>query len=132
MPRWSLAVTRASRGIPPHGVGRPALRRRVTPVAPRELFDSRDRAATHASAPEPWLSMRRTRSLLFIAVATTFEGLRAGIGLLRLVLDLPARQALGPSVYADFFRATDLTSRGFALYLTYGFGGALLSAFAYA
>ena len=72
------------------------------------------------------------RALSFIAVATAFEGLRAGIGLLRLVLDLPARGLLGASAYADFFRATDLTSRGFALYLTYGFGGAVMTALAYA
>jgi len=59
--------------------------------------------------------------------ATAFEGLRAGVGLLRAVLDLPARQAMGPLAYAGYFRATDLTTRGVVLYAVYGFGGLLLT-----
>jgi hypothetical protein len=62
-----------------------------------------------------------------LAVATAFEGLRAGVGILRLVLDLPARAAMGTLAYAEYFRATDLTPRGIAFYATYGFGGLLLT-----
>jgi hypothetical protein len=66
-----------------------------------------------------------SRALLL--AATAFEGLRAGIGLLRAVLDLPARAALGTLAYAEYFRATDLTTRGVVFYAVYGFGGLLLT-----
>jgi hypothetical protein len=59
--------------------------------------------------------------------AVTFEGLRAGVGLLRLVLDFPARSLMGALAYADYFRATDLTTRGVVFYALYGFGGLLLT-----
>jgi hypothetical protein len=66
-----------------------------------------------------------------LAIATGFEGLRAGVGVLRLALDFPARAAMGPPAYADYFRATDLTAQGIAFYATYGFGGLLLTAAAW-
>jgi hypothetical protein len=59
--------------------------------------------------------------------AVAFEGLRAGVGLLRLALDFPARAAMGPLAYADYFRATDLTVRGVVFYAVFGFGGLALT-----
>jgi hypothetical protein len=59
--------------------------------------------------------------------AVAFEGLRAGIGLLRVVLDFPARATMGTLTYADYFRATDLTTRGVVFYALYGFGALLLT-----
>jgi hypothetical protein len=79
--------------------------------------------------------MRSTRSIyphrtfiIVLAVATAFEGFRFGAGTFRALLDLPARHAIGALAFADFSRATDLSTRGVALYIIYGFGGFLLTA----
>jgi hypothetical protein len=62
-----------------------------------------------------------------VAVTTGFEGLRAGAGTFRVLLDLPARAAVGPVAFAAFSRATDLSTAGVAFYAAYGLGGALLT-----
>jgi hypothetical protein len=62
-----------------------------------------------------------------IASAVVFEGMRAGAGTFRLVLDLPARARLGSVAFAEFCRATDLSTRGVVFYAIYGFGGVLLT-----
>lgn len=70
----------------------------------------------------------RTNALpLILGVTTLFEGLRAGAGTFRLLLDLPARHDLGPVAFAAFSRATDLSTRGIVFYSFYGVGGALLT-----
>jgi hypothetical protein len=66
--------------------------------------------------------------LLGLLAATTIgEGLRAGAGSFRLLIDLPARFEVGPVAFAEFSRATDLSSRGIAFYSAYGIGGFLLT-----
>jgi hypothetical protein len=72
-------------------------------------------------------SPARCLSLVF-ALTTAFEGLRAGAGTFRLLLDLPARHRVGPVAFAAFSRATDLSTAGIVFYSLYGFGGALLTA----
>ena len=67
------------------------------------------------------------RLLYAIAVTTAFEGIRAGVGVLRALLDLPARLHIGPAAFAEFSRATDLSKTGIAFYVIYGFGGAFLT-----
>jgi len=62
-----------------------------------------------------------------LAVTALFEGIRAGAGTFRLILDLPARFTIGPLAFAEFSRATDLSTRGIVFYSLYGFGGALLT-----
>ena len=57
-----------------------------------------------------------------------FEGLRAGAGTFRMMLDLPARATIGPVAFAQFSRATDLSAVGVPFYVVYGIGGALLTA----
>ena len=52
------------------------------------------------------------RLVLVVAAATVFEGIRAGAGTFRLLLDLPARHRLGPGAFAAFSRATDLSAFG--------------------
>jgi len=70
--------------------------------------------------------MRRFLASLLI-VTTAFEGLRAGAGTFRMLLDLPARETIGPAAFAKFSRATDLSSVGVAFYTMYGVGGAVLT-----
>jgi hypothetical protein len=65
--------------------------------------------------------------VLAIAGATAFEGLRAGAGTFRILLDLPARVPLGPIAFAEFSRATDLSPTGVAFYVFFGVGGALVT-----
>jgi hypothetical protein len=65
---------------------------------------------------------------LLLAVTVAFEGIRAGAGTFRLLLDLPARHHVGPVAFAEFSRATDLSTSGVVFYSVYGFGGALLTA----
>jgi hypothetical protein len=62
-----------------------------------------------------------------MAGATVFEGLRAGAGTFRILLDLPARVRLGPIAFAEFSRATDLSMTGVAFYVLFGFGGAVVT-----
>jgi hypothetical protein len=62
------------------------------------------------------------------AIAAAFEGLRAGAGTFRALLDLPARTRVGPLAFADFSRATDLSTAGVVYYAVFGIGGALLTA----
>jgi hypothetical protein len=62
-----------------------------------------------------------------IASTTAFDGLRAGAGTFRVLIDLPARFRLGPVVFAEFSRATDLSTAGFVFYVLYGIGGAALT-----
>ncbi len=66
--------------------------------------------------------------LLIVAVTTVFEGLRAGGGVFRTILDLPARASVGAVAFAEFSRATDLSTRGVVYYVLFGFGGLLLTA----
>jgi hypothetical protein len=66
-----------------------------------------------------------------LAGALVFEGLRAGAGTFRVLLDLPARHALGPLAFAAFSRATDLSTRGVVFYAIYGFGGVLVTGLAW-
>lgn len=74
----------------------------------------------------------RTSGLpLVLALTTLFEGLRAGAGTFRLLLDLPARHQVGPVAFAAFSQATDLSVRGVAFYALYGFGGASLTGLAW-
>jgi len=63
-----------------------------------------------------------------LSLTVVFEGVRAGAGTFRLLLDLPARFQIGPVAFADFSRATDLSTRGIIFYSLYGLGGALLTA----
>jgi hypothetical protein len=62
-----------------------------------------------------------------IAVAAGFEGLRAGAGTFRVLLDLPARTRIGPLAFAELSRATDLSTRGIVFYAVFGIGGALVT-----
>jgi len=63
-----------------------------------------------------------------LALAAGFEGLRAGAGTFRALLDLPARTRVGPLAFAEFSRATDLSTTGIVFYVVFGIGGALLTA----
>jgi hypothetical protein len=65
------------------------------------------------------------RPLLLATVL--FEGLRAGAGTFRMILDLPARMAIGPVAFAEFSRATDLSPIGVWFYVLYGVGGLVLT-----
>jgi hypothetical protein len=68
------------------------------------------------------------RGVLWLVAATTaFEGLRAGAGTFRILIDLPARSRIGPVAFAAFSRATDLSTAGVVFYATYGIGGAILT-----
>jgi hypothetical protein len=67
------------------------------------------------------------RFVLLLAATTAFEGIRAGASLFRGILDLPARAQIGATAFAEFSRATDLSSRGLVFYAIFGFGGALLT-----
>jgi hypothetical protein len=72
---------------------------------------------------------KRGKSLVLLLAATSaFEGIRAGAGTFRLLLDLPARHRVGPVAFAAFSRATDLSTAGIVFYSAYGFGGAILTA----
>src|SRR5204863_10100661 len=62
-----------------------------------------------------------------MAVAVAFEGLRAGAGTFRALLDLPARGRVGPLAFAEFSRATDLSAAGVVFYVLFGVGGALVT-----
>ena len=62
-----------------------------------------------------------------LAVTTAFEGLRAGAGTFRMLIDLPARARVGAVAFADFSRATDLSTAGYIFYALYGIGGAVLT-----
>jgi hypothetical protein len=44
-----------------------------------------------------------------------------------MILDLPARTSIGAAAFADFSRATDLSTAGIVFYTIYGFGGAVLT-----
>jgi hypothetical protein len=61
--------------------------------------------------------------LLLLVVTAGFEGLRAGAGTFRALLDLPARSTIGPLAFAELSRATDLSPVGIAFYALYGVGG---------
>jgi hypothetical protein len=62
-----------------------------------------------------------------IACTTAFEGIRAGAGTFRMLVDLPARFRLGTVAFAEFSRATDLSTAGFIFWALYGIGGAVLT-----
>jgi hypothetical protein len=74
---------------------------------------------------------RQRRLVLWLTAAALFEGLRAGAGTFRLLLDLPARRRIGAVAFAEFSRATDLSTKGVVFYTVYGFGGVLLTAAAW-
>src|SRR6185503_4497918 len=67
------------------------------------------------------------RIVVAVAVAVAFEGLRAGAGTFSALLDLPARERVGPVAFADFSRATDLSTAGVVFYVIFGVGGALVT-----
>jgi hypothetical protein len=69
--------------------------------------------------------------VLAAAIAAAFEGLRAGAGTFRALLDLPARTRVGPLAFADFSRATDLSTVGVVFYMVFGIGGAFVTALAW-
>jgi hypothetical protein len=71
------------------------------------------------------------RVVVATAVAAGFEGLRAGAGTFRALLDLPARTRVGPLAFAEFSRATDLSRTGVVFYVVFGVGGALITAAAW-
>jgi hypothetical protein len=71
------------------------------------------------------------RVVLATALAAGFEGLRAGAGTFRALLDLPARTRVGPLAFADFSRATDLSTTGVVFYVVFGVVGALVTAAAW-
>jgi hypothetical protein len=48
-----------------------------------------------------------------------------------MVLDLPARTRIGPLAFAEFSRATDLSTTGVVFYVLFGVGGALVTAAAW-
>src|SRR5215471_3991921 len=66
--------------------------------------------------------------IVALVVAIAFEGFRFGAGTFRALMDLPARHDIGPVAFANFSRATDLSTRGVILYAIYGFGGLVLTA----
>jgi hypothetical protein len=68
-----------------------------------------------------------TRVVLALAVAAAFEGLRAGAGTFRALLDLPARTRIGSLAFAEFSRATDLSRAGVVFYVIFGVGGVLIT-----
>ncbi|MGZ3687215.1 MAG: hypothetical protein ACXWPM_02075 [Bdellovibrionota bacterium] len=71
---------------------------------------------------------RISRSALKLLVVTTaFEAMRMGASVFRALIDLPARHRIGSVAFAEFSRATDLSATGFAFYIAYGIGGALLT-----
>jgi len=71
---------------------------------------------------------RSTRTLTWLlAVTTGFEGIRAGAGTFRMLIDLPARTQVGAVAFADFSRATDLSTAGYIFYALYGIGGVVLT-----
>jgi hypothetical protein len=70
----------------------------------------------------------RPRPLLLLAFTCAFDGVRAGAGTFRALLDLPARSQIGPVAFAELSRATDLSPRGVAFYALYGAGGLVLTA----
>jgi hypothetical protein len=70
--------------------------------------------------------MSKTQVTL-LAGTTAFEGLRAGAGTFRMLVDLPARFKIGPVAFAEFSRATDLSTAGFIFWAVYGIGGAALT-----
>ncbi|HVV51806.1 MAG TPA: hypothetical protein VHO06_19215 [Polyangia bacterium] len=65
------------------------------------------------------------------AIAVLFEGFRAGAGTFRVLLDLPARGRLGALAFAEFSRATDLSTTGVVFYVVFGVGGALVTGLAW-
>jgi hypothetical protein len=67
------------------------------------------------------------RVVVAVAVAAAFEGLRAGAGTFRALLDLPARARIGPLAFAELCRATDLSTTGVVFYAVFGVGGALVT-----
>lgn len=62
-----------------------------------------------------------------LIVTTVFEALRMGASVFRGLIDLPARNRIGPVAFAEFSRATDLSTTGIIFYVIYGVGGALLT-----
>jgi hypothetical protein len=58
-----------------------------------------------------------------LSATALFEGMRAGAGTFRVIIDLPARARVGSIAFAEFSRATDLSTRGIVFYALYGFGG---------
>jgi len=60
-------------------------------------------------------------------IATAFEGLRAGAGTFRVLVDLPARKQIGAVAFAQFSRATDLATTGLVFYIVFGVGGLVVT-----
>jgi hypothetical protein len=77
-------------------------------------------------------ALRRDLTLpLLLGTTAVVEGIRAGAGTFRLLLDLPARFSIGPVAFADFSRATDLSTTGVVFYVLYGVGGLIVTAVAW-
>ena len=64
--------------------------------------------------------------ILLLAIATGVNVMWAGAATFRVLIDLPARHRLGPLVFAELSRATDL-DRGLVFYPIAGVGSALLA-----
>jgi hypothetical protein len=79
------------------------------------------------------MNYRPSKSTVVVttAIASAFEGLRAGGGTFRALLDLPARTDLGPVAFAVFSRATDLSTVGVIYYVIFGIGGAAITSVAW-
>jgi hypothetical protein len=77
------------------------------------------------------MNYRSSRALpVVLAIVALFEGLRAGAGTFRVIVDLPARFALGPVAFGEFSKATDLSPRGVVFYVVFGVGGLGVTALA--
>lgn len=70
--------------------------------------------------------MTKTRFILLLAIATGVNVMWAGAVTFRVLIDLPARHQLGPLVFAELSRATDL-ARGLVFYPVAAVGSALLA-----
>ena len=68
--------------------------------------------------------MKRPATMALLAVATAMNGILAGAGLVRLIVDMPAWRRVGALAWADFSRHADL-GNGLVLYPLLGVGGAV-------
>jgi hypothetical protein len=68
--------------------------------------------------------MKPQVTMALLAVATAMNGVLAGAGIVRLLVDMPAWRHVGALAWADFSRHADL-GNGLVLYPLLGIGGAL-------
>lgn len=65
-----------------------------------------------------------------IVLTTVIDGLFAGVGLQKLLVELPARKTVGTVAFAQYSRASDLRN-GVYLYPTLAIGGFVLKGFTF-